>query len=283
MSIPRVGPLLVAVIMLAPAPAAAIDDLQPFTQVRALAELGFLSPLSHTIQYGKDGSTFDYVGEGGQDNLFLFARISAELELNARHTFVFLYQPLEIRSEVHLRRQITVDEEVFAQGTPVDLRYFFDFYRLSYTYDLLGESARHELSVGGSMQIRNAAISFTSADGKQRRSFSNVGPVPLLRVRGRYTFDCDVWIAGEFDFIYAPVKYLNGGSSDVEGALVDLNLRAGLPVFRGSEVFINLRYLAGGAEGTSSDEATVGDGFTANWLHFLTLSLGAQLDLVNLF
>ena len=279
----RTGVPVLVLLLLASVPARAFDDDQRFVQVRALAELGFLSPLSHTIQFGKQGSSFDYVDEGGQDNLFLFGRLSAELELNARHTIVLLYQPLEIRSEVRLRRDVVVDEELFPSGTPLDLRYFFDFYRLSYMYDLFGESARHELSLGGSLQIRNAAISFTSADGKLRRAFANIGPVPLLKARGRYTFDCDVWLEAEVDFIYAPVKYFNGGSSDVEGALVDLSLRAGLPVFRASNVFLNLRYLAGGAEGTSPDDNTVGDGFTANWLHFLTLSLGGQLDLMDLF
>ena len=69
----------------------------------------------------------------------------------------------------------------------------------------------------------------------------------------------------------------------MEGALADLNLRVGLPVFRGADLYLNLRYLAGGAEGTSKSDENVGDGFTANWLHFLTLSLGAQLNLVDLF
>ena len=169
--------ILVLLVLLAPASAQALDGVQ----VRALAELGFLSPLSHTIQYGNNGSAFDYVGEGGQDNLFLFSRVSAELELGERHTFVLLYQPLEFKTGVRLRRAITVDEAVFAEGTPLDLRYFFDFYRLSYTYDLFGEDPRKELSLGASMQIRNAAISFTSADGKLRRSFTNIGPVPAAQ------------------------------------------------------------------------------------------------------
>lgn len=282
MSTPRTALLALSLLLACPGGALAGDREEPFTQIRAIAELGFLSPLSHTIQYGKQGTSFDYVDEGGQDNLFLFLRLSAELELDARHTIILLYQPLELRSAVRLRRDVVIDEETFRRGTPLDLRYFFDFYRISYLYDLLGHRARHELSLGVSLQIRNAAISFTSADGGQRRSFSNIGPVPLLKARGRYTFGCGVWLEGEADFMYAPVKYINGGDSDVEGALFDINLRAGLPVFRASNVFLNLRYLAGGAEGTSPGPENVGDGFTANWLHFLTLSVGGQLELMEL-
>ena len=265
-------------------PATALaQDGQPFVQVRALTELGFLGAAAHSIQYGQNGAKFDYVEEGAQNNLFLFTRLSAELELNSHHTIVLLYQPLNIRTEVRLRRSIVVDELTFPAETALDLRYGFDFYRLSYMYDLFGDWDRHELSLGGSLQIRNASISFTSADGKLRRSFTSLGPVPTLKARGRYTFDCDVWLETELDLMYAPVKYINGGSSDVEGAIFDLNLRAGLPVFQGGAVFLNLRYLGGGASGTSRDDEVVGDGYVSNWLHFLTLSVGGELSLTDLF
>jgi hypothetical protein len=275
--------VLCALALLTPRPARALDDPQPFVQVRALAELGFLGAVDHTIQYGKDGSSFDYVGEGAQNTVFLFTRLTAELELGGRHTIILLYQPLDFRTAVRLRRDILVDELTFPADTALDLRYGFDFYRLSYMYDLYGRLARHELSLGASLQIRNATVSFTSADGKLRRAFTNIGPVPTLKARGRYTFDCDVWIESELDFMYAPVKYINGGASDVEGAIFDLNLRAGLPVFTGGAVFLNLRYLGGGASGTSPDENTVGDGYVSNWLHFMTLSLGGELSLTELF
>ncbi len=38
-------------------------------QYRAVAEVGFVSVLSHKIQLGNNGNYFDYVKEGGQDVL----------------------------------------------------------------------------------------------------------------------------------------------------------------------------------------------------------------------
>ncbi len=38
--------------------------------------------------------------------------------------------------------------------------------------------------------------------------------------------------------------------------------------------FVNLRYLGGGAVGTSEDETGPGDGYVKNWLHFGTVTLG---------
>lgn len=44
------------------------------------------------------------------------------------------------------------------------------------------------------------------------------------------------------------------------------------------DAFLNFRYLGGGAEGTSDSE--FGDGFTKNWLHFATVSLGFTYDVL---
>ena len=247
-----------------------------FARVLLTAELGFLGAAYHRIQYGKSGSVFDYVDEGGQKPLAPFWRLAAELRLARRHAVIFLYQPLAFTTSVRLRRDIVVDELRYPAGTGVDLFYGFDFWRMSYLYDLFGRpGSRRELSIGLSLQIRNAKVSFTSTDGALQRSFSNIGPVPALKVRGGYLFRRGVSLAGEADFMYAPVKYLNGGKSDVEGAIFDINLRAGYRIRPTVDVFLNLRYLGGGAKGTSPDENTVGDGFVSNWLHFFTLSLGA--------
>lgn len=267
---------LLACILAAPAAGAAELDRPPaFARVLLTGELGFLGAAYHRIQYGKNGTTFDYVDEGGQRTLVPFLRLAAELRLRRRHALIFLYQPLSFSTTVRLRREILVDELRYPAGSGVDLRYGFDFYRLSYLYDLLGRpGSRGELSLGLSMQIRNAVVSFTSTDGSLQRSFSNIGPVPALKARGGYAFRSGVWLAGEADFMYAPVKYLNGGKSDVEGAIFDVSVRSGFRVRSALDLFVNLRYLGGGARGTSPNENTVGDGFVSNWLHFITLSLG---------
>ena len=136
-----------------------------------------------------------------------------------------------------------------------------------------------ELAVGGSLQIRNATIDFTSADGTMRRTNRDIGPVPLIKFRIKHTFKTGWFIGGEIDGIYAPVKYLNGSDTDVVGALLDANFRAGIPLNNYSVTFLNVRYLGGGAEGTSRNNPGPGDGFTSNWLQFLTISAGAELRL----
>ena len=78
------------------------------------------------------------------------------------------------------------------------------------------------------------------------------------------------------DGIYAPIKYINGSDSDVEGAIIDLSLRCGVELDDGKDLFMNLRWIGGGAEGTGSDNDGPGDGFTSNWLNFLSFSMGLK-------
>ena len=79
-------------------------------QLQPVAELGTLAPFSHIIQYGKDGSEFDYIDEGGQDNLFFFSRWSMDVRLPNRHSLTFLYQPLDIRTSVETARDLRFNE-----------------------------------------------------------------------------------------------------------------------------------------------------------------------------
>lgn len=243
--------------------------------VALAAELGFLAALHHTVQFSRDGSEIDYVKDAGQDVLFPFARLGADLFLRERTAVTLVYQPLKIVTHEVAPRDLTIDDEVFEQGTPMTFTYGFPFWRAGLARDVL-RSPRHDLWLGGGLQIRDATIEFASRDGEQLVTNRNVGPVPLLRAAGRITFPSGRFLEGEVDGFYAPIKYINGADTDVEGAVVDLSLRGGIPVAEVGELFLNLRYFGGGADGTGSDDGP-GDGYTSNWLHFLTLSLGARL------
>lgn len=265
------------------APPLPTDPSQPPPCVAsgAIFEMGFVDPISHTIQFGNAGTRFDYVEDGGQDVLFPTMRMSVETTLRGAHTFIFLYQPINLETKETLRTDLRVDDVVFPAGTPMDFRYGFDFYRASYLYDFWNRSPEEELSVGGGLQLRNAIIDFASADGSLRRTNRDVGPVPLLKARLQKSLVDQWWWGIEADGMYAPVKYFNGGRSDVEGAILDASLRIGYRVARPLDLFLNVRYLGGGAKGTSEADAErgPGDGYTSNWLHFWASTVGARVHI----
>ncbi len=251
--------------------------------VQTRVEVGFLDVLSHKVQFDRGGTYFDYVERGGQDTLSFFTRASVELGLgqSQRHRVVFLYQPLELNSAVTLTQPLVVDGETFEANTPMNLQYAFPFYRASYMYDVASSDA-WEVGLGASLQLRNATITFTSADGTQRRSNRDVGPVPILKARVRHNTPSGWFFATEIDGFYAPVKYINGGDSDVTGAIVDASVRAGYRINMDLEGYLNLRWIGGGSEGTSDNTEGFGDGYSKNWLNFFAVSLGFNYDLARL-
>jgi hypothetical protein len=242
--------------------------------LRATAELGFLGALSHKIQFGNNGTYFDYVQDGGQDVLFNFVRPSLELEVNDRNTYILLIQPLALESTVYLENDLIVDDLTFPATSTVDLLYGFPFYRFSYLRKLKASNNTWEWNLGGTIQIRNATISFRSTDGELFRTNRDVGIVPALKLRTKYTINNWSFAELEADGIYAPVSYLNGSTNEVVGAILDASLRYGLDLTDEVSAFLNTRYIGGGAVGTSDDAEGPSDGYQKNWLHFGTVSAG---------
>jgi len=274
----RAASLVVLAALLAaalPSPASAVEA--PPYRLTGHMELGFLAVVSHRIQFSNDGTYFSYTDEGGQNNLFAVSRLSLDLKLSPRHTLIFLYQPLLLETRALLRNDLRVDGLDFPAGTPMKFVYGFPFYRLSWLYNL-SKDPKKELSLGLSLQIRNATIEFESLDGALFRTNNDIGPVPILKVRTRRVFAGGFWIGAEADGFYAPVSYINGSDNEVVGAILDASLRAGLILPKNAEAFLNIRYLGGGAVGTS-DDVGPGDGYVKNWLHFLTVTAGLTLHL----
>ena len=196
------------------------------------------------------------------------------MDFNKRSTLIFLYQPLRLASQVLLEDDLVVDDLTFPALTSVKLLYNFPFYRLSYLRELLLNNKKYNFAVGGTLQIRNATISFESSDGTQFRTNRDVGLVPALKIRGKAQLNERAYLALEADGIYAPISYLNGSDNEVVGAILDASLRAGIKIKEPVSAFLNFRYLGGGAVGTSDDDEGPGDGYVRNWLHFSTVTLG---------
>lgn len=237
------------------------------------AELGFLAPLAHRVQFGRSGDSLDYVRDGGQNNLFPIFRPTARLSWK-KARFTALWQPLDLRTTAVLAEDLRVNNRVFPEDRPIDLRYGFSFWRLSWEQQVLDRSGS-TLHLGVGLQIRNATISFVSTDGSLAEIQRDIGPVPLLEAQWRHRFEDGAFIEVEADGFYAPIRYLNARDVDVEGAIADIQVRGGLPLAAPADAWIGVRYLGGGASGTGNPEGT-NDGYTENWLHTLTLTLGVR-------
>lgn len=245
--------------------------------IRATGEIGFTAVLAHEITLSNGGSRVDYVTDLNQSNLYLFLRVQVDVDIWRQHLITFLYQPLDITSTASAPRDLTIDGLVFPAGEPIVARYGFPFFRFGWAFDVLA-GRDEELAFGLGLQLRNATIDFRSLDGELYRTRTDVGPVPLLRARGRFGLGGGWFFGFEADGWWSPIPGLNGTDNGlVEGAIADLSVRLGWRVFPHVDGFVNVRYLGGGADGTG-DPTPTSDGFQANWLHFLNISLGATID-----
>jgi len=243
-------------------------------QFRAVAEIGFLGVVSNKIQFSNSGTYFNYQKDGGQDVLFPISRLSLELDFKKRNTLIFLYQPLRLETQVLLKDDLIVDKLRFPASTNVKTLYNFPFYRLSYLRELLPRNTKFKFGIGGSLQIRNTTLSFESGDGELFRTNRNIGIVPIIKIKGTAQLNEFAYLALEADGFYAPISYLNGSDNEIIGAILDASLRAGLQIAEPVHSFLNLRYLGGGAVGTNERDDGPGDGYTKNWLNFITVSVG---------
>ncbi len=258
--------------------ASAESSPKPEWQTRLRAELGTVGVQNHVIKFGKNGTQFDYLKDGDQDILYPYQRFEAIFSDSDGSSIYFVYQPLELLSTPILDRDVVIDGETFAKDTPMNLRYSFPFYRVSYVST--SQSGDSSWGWGGSLQIRNASINFTSVDGTKRRNNQNIGPVPTLKFVYESSLLSSCRWGAELDTMYAPVKYLNGSDSDVVGAFTDLSLRASTPLnWQSARSFVALRYIGGGASGTSKPPKGRNDGFTSNWIDLISFSLGLDASI----
>ena len=244
-------------------------------QYRGVAEIGFTSVLAHQIQLGNSGTNFNYVKEGGQDVLFPTFRFSLEMDVNKKNTFIILYQPLKIETQAVLQNNNRFNGVLFPANSSIKALYNFPFYRFSYLRELASNQEKFKFALGLTVQIRNATIAFESNDGTLYTDNRGVGIVPALKLRTKYNFTPTFYTEVEADGIYAPVSYLNGSNNEIVGAILDASLRFGAEMNDFSNIFLNFRYLGGGATGTDTgDDVWPGDGYVKNWLHFFNVSAG---------
>ena len=260
--------------------AAAVSAQDSPIRVSFEAELGTLKLLSHIYRVGAEpaNTTFDFVNQGGQEILFPFSRLTAFVTINDRHQIRFLYQPLELNTEVDFPSIVTVDGKDFLGATR--MTYSFPFYRLTYQYRFLS-GRNFWLAGGGAIQLRNASIRFEDLSTNELSASQNLGIVPALALSGRAALGGGWFAAFDATGLYASSALINGSDFEFEGSILDASVRVGYPIGEGREVFLNLRFFGGSADGISqyarSQWSTSASPETENRIASLSFTLGATI------
>ncbi len=238
-------------------------------------EYGFLATLIHKSKWGETGTEFNYTKNGGQDVLFPNWRVEAGWTFSKKHKLSFLYQPIFIQTEVILSEELTVDNVIFPKNTNLSTTYNFPFYRASYWY-LLSHSQFFDFWLGGGLQIRNADIRFKDLNSKNAFRTANIGPVPLINLASTFRTNSAFSFYMAATGFWAPIKYLNGGSTDINGWIYEFEFVPTYEIRKGFSAFANLRFLGGGAIGTSKTERSSGGKYSRDELLTMSITMGLQ-------
>jgi hypothetical protein len=227
-------------------------------------EGGALAFFQNDQRYGSQGTPYTHRTVAQDRNLFAAQRWSFEARAFQRHTLIFLYAPLDVTTRVTLGSPLTFRDQAFPAGSVVDHRYLFDGIRATYLYRAY-ERPGLTVDLGATLGARNAEVSLAAVDGTRFAAERDIGPVPALRGRVRYDTP---------DGTYALYDLDAGGTlpgvGPVTGGVLDTALTLGVPMVRGLDATLRLRYLAGGA--------TVPNRDIVNWAQFASASAGFRFS-----
>ncbi len=132
---------------------------------------------------GDSGTRLSLTDDLDADETVAF-RVRYSHVFSDKHWLALLVAPLTSEFSGTLRASTDFNGTTFPRGTPVEATFRFDSYRLSYRYQF-HESDRWQLSFGGALKVRDAAIKLQG--GGLTSEKKNTGVVPLLSFRFAWT------------------------------------------------------------------------------------------------
>lgn len=157
-----------------------------FGQIHAELETGLAFNTYNELRFPNGtNSTADALtitNELGKSNTY-FYRLRAGYTINKKHTISALYAPLTFDYSGSFSRDYTIGENTFLANTPIDARYRFNSYRITYRYEWFNEGAWH-FGIGLTGKVRDARIAVNS--GNKNSETTDLGFVPLINFRLMY-------------------------------------------------------------------------------------------------
>lgn len=163
-----------------------------------------------------------------------FGRYRLTYAPNPRESWSLLVAPLAFESHGVAAEDIDFNGSNFAAGTPLDLNYVFNSYRLTYRR-MFRQQERFSWGLGLTAKVRDAEIRLTSPT--QTASRTDLGVVPLINFHADYLIGGRLSAELDGDALAAP----QGRAEDV---MVALKYR----LSRDTQVRLGYRILEGGVD-----------------------------------
>jgi hypothetical protein len=186
------------------------------------------------VQIPKETGTKFSLSEELEIDPEFFFRVRLTYSFKEKHHISALAAPLRLNASGEIDRPVNFNQVDFPANTPLNARYRFDSYRLTYRYDIHRQE-KLRIGVGFTAKIRDASISLE--DDQNSAEKKNTGFVPLLNFKVDWTFAEKMGLLLEGDALAAP----QGRAEDV---LLALQYRAS----KKATVKLGYRLLEGGAD-----------------------------------
>jgi hypothetical protein len=142
-----------------------------------------------------------------------FFRLRLGYKHNDKHNLYLFAAPFSLEASGVVDKTIYFNEEDFSAHTPLNAKYTFNSYRLTYRYDFL-RSDTWRIGIGFTAKIRDAAIEVEG--GSKSTVKTNVGFVPLLNFCIERIFNDKASFIFEGDALAAP----QGRAEDILLAII---------------------------------------------------------------
>ncbi|HEV7379881.1 MAG TPA: hypothetical protein VGN64_08820 [Dyadobacter sp.] len=223
-----------------------------FAQFSFDVELGLVPGTNYNkVRIPNSGGTLVNLADELSIRPKAFYRLRGSYTIAGRHNISALYAPLTVKYDGAFNRDINFNSQIFQAGTPLEVFYKFNSYRLTYRYDFL-KTARWRVGAGLTGKIRDADIRFKN--DTQDTHFDNLGFVPLVNFYASYKPSYRWSFILEGDALAS--KF--GRAEDIfAGAAYHINPKLG--------VKLGYRVVEGGAD--------VEDIYNFNWINYASAGL----------
>ena len=197
-------------------------------------ESGIVSTGYNDVRIPGDKGTFFSMKDGLIPETEIFYRIRLNYTVNTKHTFSFLYAPLQIKSNGNLKTAVSFEGVLFPAQTEMNGTYKFNSYRFTYRYELV-QKPMFEFGFGITAKVRDARIAISSSRLASEKT--NVGFVPLINFRLLWKMNQKIGLLVDGDALAAP-----------QGRAEDVLVAASYKVSDKIGVRAGYRMLEGGAD-----------------------------------
>ncbi len=204
------------------------------------AGVGYVTRNSIQVPGDAPEATYFDANEALSTNPVAAYRTRAGYRIGGRHNIFVLAAPLSSRYTGSFSEDVRFKNNTYQAGTPVELDYTFNSYRLTYRYDVWG-NPHWKIGVGLTGKIRDAAVALREENGDQWARTTDFGFVPLINLHVGYTAIEDWWLTLNGDGLVNPF-------SPSVGRAFDYRLAVRWEFAENAQAFAGYRFIEGGAD-----------------------------------